>query len=56
MFGEYLADTNVIKNQESKSDHKAWAKNILKREKEGDKTLTSIQLMMARTAMNNALH
>ena len=53
---KYLADTNIIKNQELKSDHKAWAKKILQREKENDKTLTQIQLMMARTAMNNALY
>lgn len=53
---KYLADTNVINDQASKSDHKAWAKKILQREKDGDKTLLQIQIMMARQAMNNALH
>lgn len=53
---KYLADTNAIKDQASKSDHKAWAKKILQREKDGDKTLLQIQIMMARQAMNNALH
>ena len=53
---KYLAGSNVIKDQASKSDHKAWAKKILQREKDGDKTLLQIQIMMARQAMNNALH
>ena len=53
---KYLAGSSVIKDQASKSDHKAWAKKILQREKDGDKTLLQIQIMMARQAMNNALH
>lgn len=35
-----------------KTDHKRWAKVILKREAEGDKTLTSYQVREARLAMN----
>lgn len=53
---KYLAETNVIKDQESKTDHKAWAKRILQRQKDGDKTLLQIQITMARQALNNALH
>ena len=53
---KFLAETNIIKDQESKTDHKAWAKRILQRQKDGDKTLLQIQINMARQAMNNALH
>lgn len=53
---KFLAETNIIKDQESKTDYKLWAKRILQREKDGDKTLLQIQITMARQAMNNALH
>ena len=53
---KYLAETQIIKKQESKVDHKAWAKKILQREKDSDKTLTQIQLSMAREAMKNEVY
>ena len=53
---KYLAETQIIKKQESKTDHKRWAKVILQREKDGDKTLTHIQLSMAKDAMKNEVY
>jgi hypothetical protein len=53
---KYLAETQIIKKQESKTDHKRWAKIILQREKDGDKTLTHIQLSMAKDAMKNEVY
>jgi hypothetical protein len=52
----YLAETQVIKNQDSKVDHKRWAKLIMERHKAGDKTLTHIQISFAKEALSNALH
>ena len=48
---KYLAETQIIKKQESKTDHKLWAKKIMQRHKDGDKTLTHIQLSMAKDAL-----
>ena len=53
---KYLSETQIIKKQESKTDHKRWAKIILQREKDGDKTLTHIQLSMAKEAMKNEVY
>lgn len=53
---KYLSETQIIKKQESKTDHKRWAKIILQREKDGDKTLTHIQLSMAKDAMKNEVY
>jgi len=52
----YLAETQVIKKQESNVDHKRWAKLIMERHKAGDKTLTHIQISFAKEALSNALH
>jgi hypothetical protein len=52
----YLAETQVIKNQNSNVDHKRWAKLIMERHKAGDKTLTQIQISFAKEALSNALH
>ena len=52
----YIAETQVIKNQDSKVDHKRWAKLIMERHKAGDKTLTHIQISFAKEALSNALH
>lgn len=52
----YFAETQVIKNQDSKVDHKRWAKLIMERHKAGDKTLTHIQISFAKEALSNALH
>jgi len=52
----YLAETQVIKNQDSKVDHKRWAKLIMERHKAGDKTLTHIQISFAKEALSNAVH
>jgi hypothetical protein len=48
---KYLAETQIIKKQESKTDHKLWAKKIMQRHHDGDKTLTHIQLSMAKDAL-----
>lgn len=53
---KYLAETQIIKSQESKTDHKLWAKRILQRVKDGDKTVTHIQKQFATEAIKNALH
>lgn len=53
---KYLAETQIIKKQESKTDHKRWAKIIMQREKDGDKTLTHIQLSMTKDAMKNEVY
>lgn len=52
----YIAETQVIKNQDSNVDHKLWAKRIMERHKAGDKTLTHIQISFAKEALSNALH
>lgn len=52
----YIAETQVIKNQDSQVDHKRWAKKIMERHKAGDKTLTHIQISFAKEALSNALH
>jgi hypothetical protein len=52
----YIAETQVIKNQDSNVDHKRWAKLIMERHKAGDKTLTHIQISFAKEALSNALH
>ena len=43
-----LGASEVLK---PKTDHKLWAKRILKRHAEGDRTLTSLQVNFAREAM-----
>ena len=48
---KYLAETQIIKKQEFKTDHKLWAKKIMQRHHDGDKTLTHIQLSMAKDAL-----
>jgi hypothetical protein len=48
---KYLAETQIIKKQESKTDHKLWAKKIMQRHKDGDKTLTQIQISFAKEAL-----
>ena len=53
---KYLAETQIIKKQESKTDHKLWAKKIMQRHKDGDKTLTNIQLSMAKEALLNTTY
>jgi hypothetical protein len=52
----YIAETQVIKKQESNVDHKRWAKLIMERHKAGDKTLTHIQISFAKEALSNTLH
>jgi hypothetical protein len=46
-----LKASEVIKSAASKTDHKAWAKKILERQKKGDKTLTMIQIRFTKEAM-----
>ena len=48
---KFITETQVIKNQESKTDHKLWAKRILQRVKDGDKTVTVIQRQFATEAI-----
>lgn len=52
----YIAETQVIKNQDSQVDHKRWAKLIMERHRAGDKTLTHIQISFAKEALSSALH
>jgi hypothetical protein len=52
----YIAETQVIKKQESNVDHKRWAKLIMERHKAGDKTLTHIQISFAKEALSNTFH
>lgn len=53
---KYLAETQVIKTQTSKVDHKLWAKKIMARHKAGDKTLSHIQISFAKEALENAVY
>lgn len=53
---KYLAETQIIKKHESKTDHKLWAKKIMQRHKDGDKTLTHIQISFAKEALFDAMH
>ena len=50
---KYLAETQVIKNQDSKVDYKRWAKVIMQRYESGDKTLHNIQIVKAREALSD---
>jgi hypothetical protein len=56
---KYIAETQVIKHHDEKVDHKRWAKNIMQRHRQGDKTLTHIQITFAKDALadrNGTLH
>lgn len=48
---QYLAGTKVMKKEDSKVDHKLWAKRILERIAANDKTVTHIQKQFAQEAM-----
>jgi hypothetical protein len=52
----YIAETQVIKKQDSNVDHKQWARLIMERHKAGDKILSQIQISFAREALSNAVH
>lgn len=43
--------SDVVKKASDKTDHLRWAKNILRREKEKDKTLSVLQIRFARDAL-----
>lgn len=47
-----LSAAGVIKETDIKTDHKLWAKRIIKRLKEGDKRLSMIQIKFAKEALN----
>lgn len=56
---KYLAETQVIKHDSDKVDHKRWAKKIMERHRNGDKTLLPIQVQFAREALaakHDAMH
>lgn len=44
----------ITKQPEEKTDHKLWAKRILKRRDEGDKTLSPLQINFAKEALSAA--
>ena len=48
---QYLAGTKVMKKEDSKVDHKLWAKRILERIAANDKAVTHIQKQFAQEAM-----
>jgi hypothetical protein len=52
---KFLAQTQVYKVEDSKVDHKAWAKKILQRIKDGDKTITPLQKSFAVEALQSEL-
>lgn len=47
-----LGELNASGALKPKDDEKRWAKRILERERQGDKTLSSLQVRFAREAMN----
>lgn len=53
---KYIAETQVYKMEDSKVDHRAWAKKILQRIKEGDKTISPLQRSFAVEALANEMH
>jgi hypothetical protein len=56
---KYLAETQVIKHHDEKIDHKRWAKKIMERQRQGDKTLLPIQIQFAKEALaakTDAMH
>lgn len=53
---KYLAETQVIKHDSEKIDHKQWAKKIMERQRKGDKTLLPIQVQFAREALAATHH
>ena len=53
---KYIAETQVYKMEDSKVDHRAWAKKILQRMKDGDKTITPLQKSFAVEALSNEMH
>lgn len=53
---KYISESQIIKNQESKTDHKLWAKKIMRRYKDGDKTLLHIQILKAQEALTNEVY
>lgn len=48
---KFIEETSVIKSASSRTDHKLWAKRIMKRHQDGDKTLLPIQINMAKEAL-----
>ena len=49
--GEMLAEIGAAGVLKSKTDHKLWAKKIIERDKQGDKTLSALQVKFAREAL-----
>lgn len=48
---KYIAESQVIKHDSEKVDHKRWAKKIMERHRNGDKTLLPIQIQFAKEAL-----
>ena len=53
---KYFAETQVIKHETQQVDHKRWAKKIMERYRNGDKTLLHIQIQFAKEALENEVH
>ena len=53
---KYIAETQVIKKESSGVDHKQWAKLIMQRHNDGDKTLSQIQISFAKEALASSMY
>ncbi len=53
---KYIGEVQAIKSEQSNTDHKQWAKKILQRVKDGDKTITPLQKNFAVEALQNEVH
>lgn len=51
--GETLKQLGAGDILKGKTNHKAWAQKIIEREKQGDKTLSALQVRFAREALEN---
>jgi len=53
---KYITETQVYKMEDSKVDHRAWAKRIIQRHHDGDKLITGLQVRFAKEALSNEMH
>lgn len=53
---KYIADTQVVKKESSRVDHKQWAKTIMQRHHDGDHLITPLQVRFAKEALSNDMY
>jgi len=53
---KYIAETQIIKKESSRVDHKEWAKKIMQRHHDGDELITGLQVSFAKEALSNDMH